>query len=388
MDTCIKGLASCMFPIVNTKGRYTGSEISVEKDLISARQEPDNFRNNRNGIPNRPKNRPKHSAPFLQIPAETKLFKQELKQWVNSGPNKELHQRQRVMEQILWKREGKAEPENFGTKYGNYSSDTLDLRGTYITSLPDCLHRENWILNITDANLHSLPRLPPNLQQLTNISINASTLPGLPSSLQTLKLTARHLEKLPELPSSLQTLELSAYNLKNLPSRLPDSLVILILTNHNLTMVPDLPINLKEFVLKQDLRQGIGEITALPKELPSTLVRLVVDKAPLTVIPELPLGLQELNISNSYLRFLPELPTGLLILNMSENQCLTRIPTLPPKLNSFNAYNTGLFDSPAGLQPHHDNEATLGGSHSNLYPSPPPQLMYGHQRRGGGYGGG
>lgn len=127
-------------------------------------------------------------------------------------------------------------------------------------------------LDITRLNVHTLPPLPPTVQELRCQYTDLTTLPSLPPSLLHLLVSdAPQLTLLPPLPTNLR--HLACWNaplLKELPS-LPPRL--------------------------EHLTCAGTDITRLPA-LPTTLTWLACDSTPIYALPPLPATLQALYCMN------------------------------------------------------------------------------------------
>jgi hypothetical protein len=148
-------------------------------------------------------------------------------------------------------------------------SETLDLSGFDLKTLPDC---------IKDLSITSL-----------NCSDNKLSILGtLPSTLVQLFCYDNELPSLPILPESLKLLDCSSNELTSPPTTLPSGLIYFD-CNHN-------------------------QLTHLPDNLPTTLIHLACNNNQLITLPPLPTGLEVLGCSNNHLTNLdlPDpLPTSL-----------------------------------------------------------------------------
>ena len=227
------------------------------------------------------------------------------------------------------------------------SINIFDLTGiSYFDSL--------LILNCSDNNLLSIPKLPDSLEELhcyynsllflpdlpanlkvliayTNILSSLPT--SLPATLTTLNFSGNNVSVLPSLPNGLKELNFFANSISSIPL-LPDSLNFLNCSSNNLTALPSLPNGLVGF------NCFMNSLTSIPP-IPNTLKSLVCYNNLLDSLPSLHEGLETLFCSNNQLQELPILPKSLVALKC-ENNFLTTIPPLYWNLTHLSAQGNQL----------------------------------------------
>ena len=227
------------------------------------------------------------------------------------------------------------------------SLNIFDLTGiSYFDSLK--------ILNCSDNNLLSIPKLPDSLEELhcyynsllflpdlpanlkvliayTNILSSLPT--SLPATLTTLSIDGNNISTLPQLPNGLKVLSFFANSISSIPV-LPDSLTGLDCSSNNLTALPSLPNGLVV------LECFMNSLTSIPS-LPNTLKSLICYNNLLDTLPSLHEGLEKLFCSNNQLQELPILPKSLISLKC-ENNFLTTIPPLYWNLTHLSAQDNQL----------------------------------------------
>ena len=218
-------------------------------------------------------------------------------------------------------------------------------------------------LYLNCRKLTTLPKLPPNLQELYCDYNQLSKLPdSLPPSLQELDCSHNQLHKLPDsLPPNLQRLDCNNNQLSNLPGTLPPTLQYLHCRNNLLQKLPDsLPPSLQRLDCSQNqiptllnIYYSYNQLSKLPDSLPPTLQELDCRHNQLTQLPDsLPPNLQKLDCSHNQLRSLPDsLPPNLQTLDCRHNQLIQLPDSLPPTLKYLYCENNQLLSLPDLLPP-------------------------------------